>query len=89
MHLSAGLHLNSGEKRVPFSSVAKGGGRGGYSFSPIGLSTKMQNKENTTFLSFLRPLFVLEGLKSDLKHLLKHIFKGGEANLSKTKVTNQ
>ena len=42
------------------SSVARGGGgRGGYS-PPIGLPTKMQNKENTTFLALLRLSFALD-----------------------------
>ena len=56
------------------SSVARGGG-----YSPlISLSTKMQNKKNTTFLALLRLFFLRwNGLKSDLKHLLKHIFRGG------------
>ena len=36
------------------SSVAGGG------FPPIGLSTKMQNKKNTTFLALLRLSFALE-----------------------------
>ena len=40
------------------SSVAGGGG-GGY-IPPIGLSTKMQNKKNTTFLALLRLSFALE-----------------------------
>ena len=42
--------------RVTFSNV---GGRGGYR-PPIGLSTKMQNKKNTTFLALLRLFFALE-----------------------------
>ena len=45
--------------RVTFSSV---GGRWGYSFL-IGLSTKMQNKKNTTFLTLLRLVFALESTK--------------------------
>ena len=52
------------------------------------MSTKMQNKEYTTFLAILRLFFELDWTISDLKHLLKHIFRGG-ANLSKIKVTNQ
>ena len=41
------------------SSVARGAG--GYSPPPpIGMSTKMQNEKNTTFLALLRPLNVLE-----------------------------
>ena len=40
------------------SSVARGGG-GGYS-PPIGMSTKMQNKKQTTFLALFRLFFALE-----------------------------
>ena len=43
------------------SSVARRGG-GGYS-PPIGMSTKMQNKKNTTFLALLRLLNALEWIK--------------------------
>ena len=43
------------------SSVARGGG-GGYS-PPIGLPTKMHNKENTTFLALLRLSFALDWTK--------------------------
>ena len=43
------------------SSVAGGGGGGGGAIAlPIGLSTKMQNKKNTTFLALLRLAFALE-----------------------------
>ena len=43
------------------SSVARGeGGRGGAIAPPIGLPTKMQNKENTTFLAHLRLSFALD-----------------------------
>ena len=59
--------------RVTFSSV---GGRGGVYTPPIGLSTKMQNEKNTTFLALLRRVFALEWTKKDLKHLLKHKFRG-------------
>ena len=46
------------------SSVA----RGGYSpLPPIGLSTKMQNKKNTTFLALLRLVFALELTKKWFK----------------------
>ena len=37
--------------------------RGGAIVFPIGLPTKMQNKENTTFLALLRLFFVLEWTK--------------------------
>ena len=43
---------------------------------PHGLSNKMQNKENTTFLALLRLFLHWNELKSDLKHLLKHIIGG-------------
>ena len=45
--------------RVTFSSVDGGGS---YSL-PIGLSTKMQNKKNSTFLALLRLFFALESTK--------------------------
>ena len=44
--------------RVTSSSIGGGGYR-----PPIGLSTKMQNKENTTFLALLRLVFALEWTK--------------------------
>ena len=47
--------------RVTFSSV--GGGGRVYSPLPIDLSTKMQNKKNTTFLALLRLVFALEWTK--------------------------
>ena len=62
---------------------------GGGCSPPIGMSTKMQNEKNATFLALLRPLNVLGGLNSDLKHLLKHIFRGGGANLLKIKLTKK
>ena len=48
--------------RVTFSRV----GGGGYSPS-IGLLTKMQNKENTSFLALLRLVFALESTKKWFK----------------------
>ena len=47
--------------RVSLSSV--GGGGGGGCRSPIGLSTKMQNKKNTTFFALLRLFFAMEWTK--------------------------
>ena len=41
-------------------AVAWPGGQGGAIASPIGLSTKMQNKKNITFLALLRLFFALE-----------------------------
>ena len=64
-------------------TVAKPEG-GAIAPSPHGLSTKMQNKKNITFLALLRLFLHRNGLKSDLKHLLKQIFRG--ANLSKHKL---
>ena len=58
------------------SSVARGGA-GGAIAPPIGLPTKMQNKENTTFLALLRLSFALDQTKNDLKHSLKRLFGGG------------
>ena len=56
--------------------VTKGVRRGDFGVQtlPISLSTKMHNKENTTFLALLI-LFFLQwhGLQSDLKQLLKHL----------------
>ena len=43
------------------SSVARGGG--GLSLSPNGLSTKMQNNKNNTFLALLRLFFALKWTK--------------------------
>ena len=57
--------------------MAKGGGGGAVA---IGLLIKVQKKKNTTYFSSLETVFFLRwnGLKSDLKHLLKQIFwKGG------------
>ena len=51
-------------------------GGGAIAPSPHGLSTKMQNKENITFLALLRFFLHWNRLKSDLKHLLKEIFRG-------------
>ena len=67
-----------GEKSVQFSSVARGGsGGGGYSPFFIGPSNKMQNKENTTFLSFLKLLFVLEWTKKWFKAFFETYIQGG------------
>ena len=48
--------------RVTFSSVGGGGG-GGVIAPPIGLTTKMLNKEDTMFLALLRLVFALEWTK--------------------------
>ena len=47
--------------RVRVTSSGIGGG-GGYK-PPFGLSTKMRNKENTTFLALLRLVFALKWTK--------------------------
>ena len=45
---------------------------------PIGQSTKMHNKENTTFLALLRLFFCTEiDSKNDLMHILKRLVRGG------------
>ena len=69
------------------SSVARGGA-GGAIAPPIGLPTKMQNKENTTFLALLRLSFALDQTKNDLKHSLKRLFGGG-ANRLPIKMLNR
>ena len=46
----------------------------------------MQNKENTTFLALLRLFFSLELTKSDLKHHLKHIFRGANCQKLKSQI---
>ena len=52
------------QRRVVLSSVARGGaGGGGGATAPIGMSTKMQNEKNTTFLALLRLFYVLEWTK--------------------------
>ena len=57
------------------SSVA----RGGYSPPPppIGMSTKMQNEKNTTFLALLRLFYALEWTNSNLKHFRNIYLNGG------------
>ena len=51
------------QRRVVLSSVARGGAGGGGAIAPIGMSTKMQNEKNTTFLALLRLFYVLEWTK--------------------------
>ena len=49
------------QKMALSQSVAEPGGRRGYSPpSPIGMSTKLQNKTNTTLLALLRVFYALE-----------------------------
>ena len=59
------------------SSVARRGGGIAPSYSPIGLSAKMQNKKNTTFLALLKQSFALERTQNNSKHHLKHVFGRG------------
>ena len=54
------------------SSVAKGG----YT-PPLGLSTKLQNKKNTTFLALLRLFFALELITKWFKASFKTYIRGG------------
>ena len=72
-----------GEKSVPFSSVARGGV---IALSPLACQPKCRIRKIPRFYHFWDCL-CWNGLKSDLKHLLKHIFRG--TNLSTIKVTNQ
>ena len=71
------------------SSVARRGA-GGTIALLIGLSTKMQNKKKYhIFSSYETVFFALELTKQWFKSSFEHIFRGGGANLSKIKVTNQ
>ena len=66
------------KENTTFLSSSVAGGGGGYSPPPpIDMSTKMQNGKNTTFLALQDCFMHWSGLNSDLKHLLKHIFRGG------------
>ena len=56
------------------TSVNSSRARGGGYRPPIGLLTKMQNKENTTFLALLRLSFALELTKTDLRYLFIYLF---------------
>ena len=59
------------------SSVARGGRSGRYS-PHIGLSAKMQNKKNTTFLALLALFFALEWTKKRFKAFIEiYIQEGG------------
>ena len=51
------------QKMALSQSVAEPGGRRGYSPPPIGMSTKMQNKTNTTLLALLRLFYALKWIK--------------------------
>ena len=58
-------------------SVAGGGG-GATAPPPIGLSTKMQNNKNATFLALLRLSFALELTKKGFKAFFEtYIQRGG------------
>ena len=59
------------------SSVAGGGGGGGGYIPPIGLSTKMQNKKNTTFLALLKLSFALEFTEKWFKAFFETYIQGG------------
>ena len=60
------------------SSVAKGGGGGGGYILPIGLSIKMKNNENVTFLALLRLFFALEWTKKWFKTSFETYIQRGE-----------
>ena len=87
IHITHVLNKYSGIE-VLSRAYARGGVLGFKPPPPIGLSTKMHNKENVTFFALLRLFFAMEWTKSDLKHLLKHKFSGERANFSKTKPTS-
>ena len=75
MALSTLFEVIFSKSRQSCSSVARG--RGGYS-PPIGLSTKMQNKKNTTFLDLLKLFFALELFKASFETYIQ-----GGANCQK------
>ena len=53
------------QKMALSQSVVEPGGRRGYSPPPpIGMSTKMQNKTNTTLLALLRLFYALKWIKT-------------------------
>ena len=56
------------QKMALSQSVVEPGGRRGYSppppTPPIGMSTKMQNKTNTTLLALLRLFYALKWIKT-------------------------
>ena len=53
---------STSQARIKPSSVARGAG-GRAIAPPIGMSTKMQNETNTTFLALLRLFYALEWTK--------------------------
>ena len=60
------------------SSAAKVGLEGAFAPPPpIGLSTKMQNKKNTTFLALLKLVFGLEWTKTWFKLSFELYIQGG------------
>ena len=56
------LSLHASLRTLTLSSVARGGG-GATAPPPIGMSTKMQNEKNITFLALLRLFYALEWTK--------------------------
>ena len=70
--------------RVTLSSVGGGG-----IDPPLACQPKCRIRKILRFLHFGDCFLQWNGLKSDLKHLLKHKFRGEGANFSKTKPTNQ
>ena len=74
--------------RVTLNSVGGGGG-GGVIDPPLACQPKSRIRKILRFLHFWDCFLQWNGLKSDLKHLLKHKFRGEGANFSKTKPTNQ
>ena len=67
----AALHFGEIQREQLRSQGGRGGGGRLYP-PPIGMSTKMQNEKNTMFLALFETLNY-----SDLKHILKHLFRGG------------
>ena len=51
------------QKMALSQSVAEPGGGGATALPPIGMSTKMQNKTNTTLLALLKLFYALKWIK--------------------------
>ena len=85
-----GLHSTRQRKHIVFTKELLHAKCVAIAPLPIGLSTKAQDKKKYLIFSYTEIAFLRwNGLKSDLKQLLKHMFGGEGANLSKIKVTNQ
>ena len=65
------------KKRRPTQQRSQGGARGGYSTPHWHVDQNAKGEKHYVFSSFETVFMHWSGLNSDLKHLLKHIFRGG------------